>query len=205
MTSTPSSLAQPPPPSVSTSPPTVPPSTTNKFPFPFPVARSYPPFYTLQPNTTSLQAQLSTWSTIIQTYCRHHRLFKLSLSDTLETDLLVNRALNRRLKAADARRVLAFMRDVEKTAESAVEGGRGESGGGGGVGGKGGKGKGGATADEANVWWIWWRTVEEWAEVVERWVRFGSCEEEQVDDTGQKNTVLTLYELTEGDLTRGTG
>ena len=28
---------------------------------------------------------------------------------------------------------------------------------------------------------------------------------EQVDEVGQKNTVLTLYELTQGDLTRGTG
>lgn len=119
--------------------------------FSFPKIHTFPPFYTLQPNTTTLQVQLTSWSSIIRSYCRHQRLFKLSLSDALETDLFVNRALKKRLKAADARRVLKFMRDEEKTAEPVV----------------GGKGGGG---DEANLWWIWWRSVEEWAGLVERWV-----------------------------------
>ncbi|KAK8156741.1 ESCRT-II complex subunit-domain-containing protein [Phyllosticta citribraziliensis] len=39
--------------------------------------------------------------------------------------------------------------------------------------------------------WIYWRRPEEWAGVLEGWV----------DATGQKNTVLTLYELTESDAT----
>jgi len=40
--------------------------------------------------------------------------------------------------------------------------------------------------------WIYWKRPEEWAGLVEGWV----------DATGQKNTVLTLYELTESDATR---
>lgn len=39
--------------------------------------------------------------------------------------------------------------------------------------------------------WVWWRTVEEWAGTIADWV----------DETAQKNTVLTLYELTESEAT----
>lgn len=46
-----------------------------------------------------------------------------------------------------------------------------------------------------DVYWIYWRTPEEWAALVEAWV----------DETAQKGTVLTLYELTEGEAVRGTG
>lgn len=37
--------------------------------------------------------------------------------------------------------------------------------------------------------WIYWRRPEEWAVAIEEWV----------DRTGQKGTVLTLYEIVEGD------
>ena len=43
--------------------------------------------------------------------------------------------------------------------------------------------------------WIYWRRPEEWADVIYAWV----------EATGQKNTVLTLYELTEGDATLSQG
>lgn len=48
---------------------------------------------------------------------------------------------------------------------------------------------------EGDVVWVYWRTPEEWAALVEAWV----------EETGQKGSVLTLYELTEGEGTRGTG
>lgn len=37
--------------------------------------------------------------------------------------------------------------------------------------------------------WIYWRRPEEWAVAIEEWV----------DRTGQRGTVLTLYEIVEGD------
>ncbi|KAI9851663.1 MAG: hypothetical protein M1838_003132 [Thelocarpon superellum] len=143
-------------------------------PFPYPQTHSFPPFYTLQPNTSTLHAQLTTWSSLILSYCRHHRLFKLSLSDALEWDLFCNKTIQRRLSLNDARAVIDFMRTKEGRAEWADAG-------------KGGKGEG-------NVCWIWWRRAEEWAELLEHWV----------DETGQKNTVLTFYELTDGEMSRGT-
>lgn len=41
--------------------------------------------------------------------------------------------------------------------------------------------------------WVYWKRPEEWAEVIVGWV----------EDTGQKNTVLTLYELMNGEMTVG--
>lgn len=46
-----------------------------------------------------------------------------------------------------------------------------------------------------DVVFIYWRKPEEWAAVVEGYV----------EETGQKGSVLTVYELTEGEGTRGTG
>jgi ESCRT-II complex subunit len=43
--------------------------------------------------------------------------------------------------------------------------------------------------------WVYWRRPEEWAGLIEAWV----------EGTGQKGTVLTLYELAEGDATRSQG
>ncbi|KAH8164051.1 hypothetical protein CIB48_g4182 [Xylaria polymorpha] len=52
----------------------------------------------------------------------------------------------------------------------------------------------GASDELGDVVWVYWRTPEEWAALVETWV----------DDTAQKGTVLTLYELSQGEDTVGT-
>lgn len=49
----------------------------------------------------------------------------------------------------------------------------------------------GPSAEKTSAW-IWWLKPEEWAEAIEAWV----------DETGQKGTVLTLYELAEGEATQ---
>ena len=46
-----------------------------------------------------------------------------------------------------------------------------------------------------NTAWIWWRNPEEWANAIAEWV----------EETGQKSTVLTLYELTESEATISQG
>lgn len=58
----------------------------------------------------------------------------------------------------------------------------------------GGAGEGGAESgseDRGGSFWVYWRRPEEWAEVVEGWV----------DGTGQKGTVLTVYEILESEAT----
>ncbi|ROW06664.1 hypothetical protein VPNG_06712 [Cytospora leucostoma] len=171
-------------------------------PFQFPREYYFPAFFTRQTNLNTLHAQLVKWSSLVLSYCQHHRIFKLSLSPTSSTststtttttttattatltstptaagpdteEIFHNRKLNRRLALADVREVVDFMR----------RDGRAE------YVGKEEEGKGGG-----DVVWVYWRTPEEWAGVIEGWV----------DETAQKGTVLTLYELTEGEATRGT-
>ncbi|KAK3333848.1 ESCRT-II complex subunit [Cercophora scortea] len=178
-------------------------------PFVFPREYSFPPFFTRQTNLTTHHAQLVKWASLVLTYCRHHRIFKLSLSgqppvptpqatpttttttttanldittpttttsssSSSSDELFHNRKLNRRLSLADAREVIDFLRK-DGRAEYVAGGGSSSS------------------KDSGDVAWIYWRTPEEWAALIEAWV----------DETGQKGSVLTLYELTQGDATRG--
>ncbi|KAI1632692.1 ESCRT-II complex, vps25 subunit [Biscogniauxia mediterranea] len=212
-------------------------TTTSTSPpaFEFPREYHFPPFFTRQANLITRHSQLEKWSALILAYCRHHRIYKLSLSQSgvgggggigggitpqqqqqqqQHGELFHNRRLNRRLGAADAREIVDYMRK-EGRAEYVNGGGGSGSGGGGlggivggmtGVGGGGGGGEDGGTggggggsgsgvgAGAGDVVWVYWKTPEEWAGLIEAWV----------EETAQKNTVLTLYELTEGEDTRGT-
>ncbi|KAI5922849.1 ESCRT-II complex, vps25 subunit [Camillea tinctor] len=204
MTSTPttSNTSLPPDPLSST----VTTTTTTGGTFEFPREYHFPPFFTRQTNLITRHSQLEKWTALILSYCRHHRIYKLSLSlsGSEHEQLFYNRRLNRRLGAADAREIIDHMRK-EGRAEYVNSGSSSSSGGGlgglvGGItsGGEegGGGGGGGASAGEGqgDVVWVYWKTPEEWAGLVEAWV----------EETAQKNTVLTLYELTEGEDTRGT-
>ncbi|PGH32670.1 ESCRT-II complex subunit VPS25 [[Emmonsia] crescens] len=146
-------------------------SATTAPPFKFPATYSFPPFFTLQPNTTTRLSQFQKWSSLIQAWCRHHRIYRLSLIDAVDSPLFHNAELRKRLSLADARTVVDWMV-------------RGEGGG------RRAEWVGGESGGKA-VAWIWWRTPEEWAGVLVDWV----------EETGQKNTVLTLYELMEGEAT----
>ncbi|TLS24636.1 hypothetical protein PpBr36_08109 [Pyricularia pennisetigena] len=179
----------------------MPPSTE---PFPFPREYHFPPFFTRQTNLTTHHAQLTKWSALVLAYCRHHRIFKLPLttaaavsaaassssstdpqqsqapsSSPATDDLFHNKALNRRLSPADVREVIDFM-CKEGRAEYCSSGGGGST--------------AAAAAAGGDVAWIFWRSPEEWAQLIEGWV----------DETAQKGSVLTLYELVEGDGTLGT-
>ncbi|KAH9907398.1 ESCRT-II complex, vps25 subunit [Xylariomycetidae sp. FL2044] len=172
--------------------------------FTFPREYHFPPFFTPQPNLTTRHSQLEKWSALVLAYCRHHRVFRLSSASPAAEALFHNRRIGRRLGLAHVREVLEFMRregrvefvvvDAGAAAVAALFGGysSSSSGGGGGGGIEGAGGTGGAGGGD--VVWVYWKTPEEWADLVEAWV----------EDTAQKGAVLTLYELTEGEGTRGT-
>ncbi|EKG19426.1 ESCRT-II complex vps25 subunit [Macrophomina phaseolina MS6] len=144
----------------------------------FPPHYSFPPFFTIQPVAATKASQLASWSAHIQAYCRHHRMFQLSLIDALDTDLFHNKKINKRLALRDAREVISYMAGPEGGHRAEwVDGEK--------------KGKNMDSGTEAGRVWVYWRRPEEWASLIEGWV----------DATGQKNTVLTLYELTESDAT----
>lgn len=159
---------------------TLPPQSTTK-PFPFPTNYFFPPFFSLQPNANTRTVQFQRWSSLIQSWCRHHRLYRLSLVEAVESPLFRNNDLKKQLSLGDARTVLDWMCKDEgeggggKRAEWVDGHGPGQSG--------------------KNVAWIWWRRPEEWAGIIADWV----------ESTGQKNVVLTVYELLEGEATMSQG
>ncbi|KAJ5190786.1 uncharacterized protein N7498_009771 [Penicillium cinerascens] len=148
-------------------------ATTTPAPFPFPATYNFPPFFTPQPNTNTRHSQLQKWSSLIQAWCRHHRQYRLSLIEAIDTPLFHNSQLRKRLDLREARAVIDWM------AKSESQGGDGR-----------------AEWIEApgnqapkTVAWIWWRRPEEWADVIADWV----------EGTGQRGVVLTVYELIQGD------
>jgi len=145
--------------------------------FVFPSHYAYPPFYTLQPISSTRASQLLSWSSFILSYCRFYRLFTLNLTDALSSPLFQNTKLNRRLAAKDARAVLEWM--ASKEGGETIEWIRDNSG----------------DLGRESKCWVYWRRPEEWGSLVQEWV----------EETGQKGSVLTLYEIVEGEMTNNQG
>lgn len=141
-------------------------SSVNDVLFTFPKYHSFPPFFTLQPTLLTRNAQLSKWSTVIQAYCRHNRIYRLSLVDAVKSPLFRNAEIRKRISLMDARTVLQWMASEEGERRAEWTG----------------------RAEEKATAWVWWRRPEEWAELLAGWV----------EETGQKGTVLTLYEIVNG-------
>ena len=123
------------------------PTTTdgsNLSPFQFPNSHSFPPIYSLQPNPTTRLEQNRKWSRTIQLYCRHHRLFRLSLPSCLDLPLFKNTQIQKRLAEKDARAILDWVASSEG-------------------------GKRGEWAGHDNFW-VYWKRPEEWGDLVWRWV-----------------------------------
>ncbi|MCJ1340900.1 hypothetical protein MMC09_006196 [Bachmanniomyces sp. S44760] len=122
--------------------------------------------WTLQTNLQTRQAQFQTWSSIILSYCREKRIWRLTLVDALNTPLFHNVAIRRKLNLLEVREVIDWMTwdEAGQRAQWVAQ-------------------------EEKGSAWIYWRRPEEWAEVLYHWV----------EETGQKNSVLTLYELSEGE------
>ncbi|KKA29882.1 hypothetical protein TD95_003446 [Thielaviopsis punctulata] len=158
--------------------------------FQFPREYYFPPFFTRQTNLTTHHAQLTKWSALVLSYCHHHRIFKLSLSPNPPSSSATASSTTTALPSAapvspedlfcnrHIHRALAPA-DVREVVDFMRREGRAEY-----VSGK----------ESGDVVWVFWRTPEEWAGLLEGWI----------DETGQKGTVLTLYELTEGEKTLGT-
>ncbi|PNS14546.1 Vacuolar protein-sorting-associated protein 25 [Sphaceloma murrayae] len=163
--------------------------------FPFPPHHSFPPFFTLQPNLTTLSRQLALWSSLVQSYCSHHRLFRLSLPTAPSLPLFSNPRVHRHLDLLSIRRLIDYMTSAEgdrraewilplptssSLASSVALQGTSS-----------GKRREAHTIPNElkTAAYVWWKTPEEWADVIYAWV----------EGTGQKGSVLTVYELREGE------
>jgi len=142
--------------------------------FEFPREHRFPPMYTLQPNLNSRAVQLDKWSKMVQSYCAHARVFRLDAE--AQEAIFSNKTINKRFSDQAIREVLGVMK-----AEGRAEPIKPEA-------------AAAAAGDGVPLMFIYWRTPEEWAEEIEAWLaRTGQ----------QKGSVLTVYEVANGDGTRG--
>ena len=121
---------------------------TQTLAFKYPRSYSFPPFFTLQPNTATRHAQFTKWSSFILSYCRNHRIWRLSIIDALDTPLFYNSELRKRLSLHDAREIVDWMTKGEGAERAEWIGREGEK----------------------SVAWMYWRRPEEWAELLSDWV-----------------------------------
>ncbi|CAK7209971.1 hypothetical protein SCUCBS95973_000627 [Sporothrix curviconia] len=186
--------------------------------FKFPHYYNYPPMFTLQPNLNTRRAQLDKWSSLVLAYCRHYRIFRLVVAQAAggeasspgsasgpvrvdgndaaaavtaadvddaapsiayyAPDLFRNRTIDRTMPAGEVREVFDDLRRqgrIEVISAPATATLTATT----------------APTDSFSCY-VFWRTPEEWAAAVEAFV----------DETAQRGSVLTLYELTSGDGTR---
>ncbi|CBQ68498.1 related to VPS25-vacuolar protein sorting [Sporisorium reilianum SRZ2] len=154
--------------------------------FRFPPIHAFPPFYTLQHNPVSRGQQLSQWRTLILDYCRHHRIFTLSALASSDLSfasneaadphksLFANRSIQRSLSSESIRQVLGDLVDHKQAAwEDASVAKKGAAG-------------------NAKVF-VHWKTPVQWGDAIYDWVMA----------TGQNKSIMTLFELNQGELVQG--
>ncbi|KAI9716311.1 MAG: hypothetical protein M1828_000407 [Chrysothrix sp. TS-e1954] len=155
------------------------PTTHSPPPFQYPAITTFPPFYTLQPTLSTRNSQLTSWTSLILAHATHTHTFLSSPKSPLFT----NTTIHRSLPPSDALEILRHM-----VAQSAASWVNSLASGSASASGSGGRRKDRVGEGEGEVF-LWWRSPEEWARIIGKWV----------EETGQKGTVLTFYELLEGE------
>ncbi|KAK4058195.1 hypothetical protein OIO90_000934 [Microbotryomycetes sp. JL221] len=142
--------------------------------FTFPSLFSFPPFFTQQPNVSTWTHQRQQWTTLILAYCKFHKTSRLELTDaTCDLELFNNKLIKRRLPLSTLRIII----------ESMVSAGQAEYDVAAGV-----KSLSSSKRNSATAVLVYWRRPEEWATVIYDWIK----------QTGQTNSIMTFWELTEG-------
>ncbi len=154
--------------------------------FAFPQIYSFPPFFTQQSHPETQQAQLAQWVDLISSYCREKRVFFLDCapgSSDLRSELFTNAQIERSVNPTFAAALLSHMVATgaarwERDLDSKKTS------------------KASAPPQQGSQRAIiFWRRPEEWAELIYDWIK----------ETGQNKSILTFYELVDGDLAQSTG
>lgn len=124
------------------------PAMANPSTYTFPKSHSFPPMYSLQKTIATRHEQFKRWSSIILLYCKSHKIWRLQLSEALNSPLFHNIQLRKRLTLLEVREIIDWMTSEEGMQGAEWFGKEGE--------------KGSA--------WIYWRRPEEWADVLASWV-----------------------------------
>ncbi|GJN91788.1 hypothetical protein Rhopal_004811-T1 [Rhodotorula paludigena] len=146
--------------------------------FLLPSLHAFPPFFTRQPNPQTWAHQLDQWRTLVLAWARFTRTFRIDCShETCGAEPFANHAIKRQLSLPTLRLVLDSLVASGSAAWDTTTLFAG--------------GKKSATAPagaRGGAVWIYWKRPEEWATAIYDWIK----------ETGQTNSIMTFYELTEG-------
>lgn len=79
--------------------------------FPSPWEYNFPPFFTIQPNADTRNAQLQAWRSFVLAYCTSQKIYSMQVADALTHPLFQNKQLGRGLTDEGLNTVLA---DLQK-------------------------------------------------------------------------------------------
>ncbi|CAG0918387.1 unnamed protein product [Notodromas monacha] len=74
--------------------------------FGWPWQYSFPPFFTIQPNSATREKQLDLWCQLILDYFRHRKQYKINVHEVSTSSLFKNVSINRKLSADGIEQVL---------------------------------------------------------------------------------------------------
>ncbi|KAJ9094683.1 hypothetical protein QFC21_005840 [Naganishia friedmannii] len=160
----------------------------------FPAIWSFPPFFTLQPNPQTFAHQLGLWTQLVLSWAKFHRAFTLNASAVDGGDCreaFHNPAINHRKTATNSYQTdrhtssegrygippvdnIAFWRLRSPPHTSGL-----------------------VSPDppqQNSTYLIYWKKPEEWASIIYSWI----------SDNGLTGSIMTFYELTEGDMAHTT-
>nr|XP_019046965.1 ESCRT-II complex subunit VPS25 [Kwoniella bestiolae CBS 10118]OCF25895.1 ESCRT-II complex subunit VPS25 [Kwoniella bestiolae CBS 10118] len=123
---------------------------TSESGFEYPAIWSFPPFFTLQPNPSTLSHQLELWRALILRWARHERVFKVNTDSGEAGGVFENKRIKR---------------------EAAPD-----------------------PPKQDNKYLIYWKKPDEWGDLIYTWVT----------DNGLNSSIMTFYEITDGDLSHTT-
>ncbi|WWC86716.1 uncharacterized protein L201_001594 [Kwoniella dendrophila CBS 6074] len=136
--------------------------------FEFPAIWSFPPFFTLQPNPSTLSHQLELWRALTLKWSKHHRVFEVNIESEQIHEVFENKYIKRKLLPPSMKKLLL---EMSKNGEAAPD-----------------------PPKQDNRFLIYWKKPDEWGDLIYTWIM----------DNGLNSSIMTFYEITDGDLSHTT-
>lgn len=112
--------------------------------FEWPWQYNFPPFFTIQPNLDTRSKQIEAWKNLLLSYYKHHKLYRLDITEAQADVLFCNSSINRKLNLEG---IVLILDSLERTGHVEWE-----------------------SAKEKKRCYLMWRTLDEWADLIFNWV-----------------------------------
>nr|XP_019008303.1 uncharacterized protein I206_06859 [Kwoniella pini CBS 10737]OCF47084.1 hypothetical protein I206_06859 [Kwoniella pini CBS 10737] len=112
--------------------------------FEYPAIWNFPPFFTLQPNTSTLLHQIEIWRKLIIKYSKYQRIFEIIIDSNELEEIFENKKIKRKLLNPSLKRIL---QEMSKNGEAAPD-----------------------PPKQDNRYLIYWKKPDEWADLIYNWI-----------------------------------